>query len=44
MSFCYNTDEMPQELNSCLYELPMVKLDLLYVGLIKVTGPMNNLK
>lgn len=35
MSLHYN-DEMPQELSSCLYQQPMVKLVLLYVVSLKV--------
>lgn len=39
MSFCYNVDEMPYELNSCFYYLAS-----LYVVLLIVSVPINDIK
>ena len=40
--FCYNVDEMPQEL--FIINQPVVKLVLLYIILLEVTEPIDNIK
>lgn len=41
MSFCYNIDEMPQELNSCLYPLAYGEIAFAMHLLLKVTEPID---
>lgn len=41
ITFRYNTDEMPKESNSCLYQLAYGKLVSLYVISLKVTKPID---
>ena len=44
MSFRYKVDMMPQELNSCLYNWPVVELALLYIVSPQSPEPIDNVK
>ena len=44
-SFCYNVDEMPWELNSCLYQLAYSKIGfVIYILLLKVPEPIDDVE
>ena len=42
--FHYNVDDMPWELNSCLYQLAYGKSGVVYTGMLKVTEPLNDIQ